>query len=432
MRLWIGQFATRQVGAALTSEPDILDAAVVGGGWAGLGVSNALMQRGISPKVLESGRIGETWRSQRWDSFLLNTPNSLSVMPGDHYSGPDPDGALTCSEFVALLAGYAARRRLPIEANTCVTELATVNGIYRLTTTGGPLLARNVVIATGDQNCPIRPSVTSLLPAGMTQMDASAYRNAHELGEGAVLVVGSAQSGGQIAEELALAGRTVYLATSRVRRLRTHYRGAHIMVWLLRAGFLDVPLEELQQAAATATRPLTGALRTISLQSLSALGVILLGRLQGYDGNSLLFSEDVAEHVRFADESSVNSLRLIDEYIAREGIDAPEAERDEAEEIAARLPDPPIRTLDIAKSDISTVIWCTGFKGDFSWARVPGLIDSEGHPVHTRGVAEPAGLYFAGLAFAVSRRSGTILAIDEEASRFAESIARRLDRMSGH
>ncbi len=370
---------------------DILDAVVVGAGWAGLGVSHALKHAGLRHRVLERGRIGETWRTQRWASFRMNTPNVQTVMPGDRYEGSDPDGVLTRDEFVALLEDFAKRNGLPVEQDSPVTELAVgqENGAYRLTTPRGTLRARNVMIASGSLNCPLRPHWAATLPRDLHQIDASHYRSAADLHSGAVLVVGSGQSGCQIAEDLAEAGRTVFLATSRTGRLPRRYRGQDIMIWLVQSGFLDVRREQIiQLSGRIPPRGLLGSVHTISLQSLSAQGVVLLGRFTGVEnGSHLTFADDLEEHIQFADDGSANVKRQIDEYIARAGIDAAAAEPDPAEVVAARLPNPPIRSLDPAGSGIATVIWCTGFQGDFSWVRLPGVLDARGQPVHEDGVA---------------------------------------------
>jgi putative flavoprotein involved in K+ transport len=406
---------------------DVLDAVVIGAGWAGLGVSQALASRGIRHRVLERARICETWRTQRWDSFHINTPNSQTLMPGDTYGGPDPDGAMTCGEFIAMLENYARRHRLPVETNTAVTALEAHKEGYALVTPRSTLLARNVVIATGDQNCPVRPQLAAALPSELQQLDACDYRHPDRLESGSVLVVGSAQSGGQIAEDLLQNGRRVFLSTSRVGRLPRLYRGSHMIVWMVRTGLLDVTRQEmLQKHGRIAGRPLTGALHTISLQSLSAQGAVLLGRLSGAERGKLYFDADAEQNVRFADEASINLRAQVDEFIKRAAIEAPQAEPDPAEEIPACLPDPPIRSLELTACGIRTVIWCTGFKGDFTWVRVPGLLDRQSQPAHENGVAKVPGIYFAGLSFAVSRRSGTILAIADEASRFSKQIADRL------
>ncbi|PSS65457.1 FAD-dependent oxidoreductase [Ensifer sp. NM-2] len=409
----------------MTDDGDVLDAVVIGAGWAGLGVSYWLARRGLRHSVLERGRIGETWRTQRWDCFRMNTPNVQTVMPGDCYDGPDPDGAMTGEQFVALLEDFARRNTLPIEPDTAVSELAHENGAYRLTTSHGTLWAHNVIVASGCLNCPVRPVWAPALSPALHQIDASGYRSTADLPDGSVLVVGSGQSGAQIAEELAEAGRKVFLATSRVGRLPRRYRSRDIMVWLLESGFLDVRREEvIRLAGRIPPRGVLGSVHTISLQALSAQGVALLGRLTGIeDGGNLSFADDLEANVRFADEASDTVKRHVDDYISRAGIDAPPAEPDPAETVALRRQNPPIGSLDLSRSGIASVVWCTGFKGDFSWMRLPGVLDSAGQPVHEDGVAALPGLYFAGLDFASTRKSGIILAIAEEAPRLVDHIA---------
>jgi putative flavoprotein involved in K+ transport len=199
------------------------------------------------------------------------------------------------------------------------------------------------------------------------------------------------------------------------------------MIWLVQSGFLDVRREQIiQMLGRIPARGVLGSTHTISLQSLSAQGVVLLGRLTGVEkGRHLLFADDVEENVLFADEASANVKRQIDEFIARAGADAPAAEPDPAETVAAKLPNPAIRSLDPLAANITTVIWCTGFRGDFSWIRLPGVLDTEGQPLHEDGVTALPGIYFAGLDFGSTRKSGIILAIAEEAPRLAEHIIGR-------
>jgi putative flavoprotein involved in K+ transport len=235
-----------QVGTASMDRP--LDAAVIGAGWAGLGVSYALAKTDLSHRVLERGRIGETWLTQRWDSFYLNTSKLMAVMPGDRYEGPDPEGFYTRDEFVALLEDYARRCRLPVATNTPVTALKRDRkaGVYRLITPAGELTARAVVIASGSLNRALRPEVARALPPGLLQIDASVYRSPDALPAGAVLVVGSAQSGGQIAEDLAMARRVVFLSTRRTGRKQRRYRGRDVLLWELDNGQYDIPRKEIR------------------------------------------------------------------------------------------------------------------------------------------------------------------------------------------
>jgi putative flavoprotein involved in K+ transport len=403
----------------------ILDAVVIGAGSAGLGVSYFLQQRGCAHHVLERDRIGETWRTQRWDSFRLNSTNIRTMLPGDSYDGPDPWGAITHHEFVAYLEGYVDRHRLPVRTGMAVEKLNRGVGAYRVTTDREMLLARTIVIATGSQDRQVRPPWSSELPTAVRQVDSSAYRNPAELADGAVLVVGSGQSGGQIAEDLVHAGRRVFLATSRTGRLVRRYRGGDSFNWLTISGFADVPRRELvMENGRLPPRPLLGATHTISLQSLSAQGVVLLGRFRGVVNGSFAFGNEVGEHIRFADGASADAKRVIDQYIERAGIDAPPAEDDPAETVAPCVPSPPIHSIDLAGSGISSIIWCTGFSGDFSWVKLPGALDAAGQPIHKDGIGTVPGLYFAGLDFASTRKSGTIPAVAEEADHLVDHIVK--------
>jgi putative flavoprotein involved in K+ transport len=222
-----------------------------------------------------------------------------------------------------------------------------------------------------------------------------------------------------------LAGRRVFLATSRTSRLVRRYRGGDSFNWLTISGFADVPRRELiLENGRLPPRPLLGATHTISLQSLSAQGVVLLGRFRGVLNGSLAFGDEVGDHMRFADEASARLKRGIDEYIERAGLDAPPAEDDPAETVAPRLADPPIRSIDLAASGISSIIWCTGFSGDFSWVNLPGALDAAWQPIHEDGIGTVPGLYFAGLDFALTRKSGTIPAVAEEAGRLVKGLVR--------
>jgi putative flavoprotein involved in K+ transport len=404
----------------------ILDAVVIGAGSAGLGVSYFLKQRGCAHHVLERGRVGETWRTQRWDSFRLNSTNIRTMMPGDSYDGLDPWGAITHHEFVAYLEGYVDRHRLPVRTGVAVEQLTREDGAYRVTTERETLLAGVVVIATGNQSRQVRPPWSTDLPKSVRQVDSSAYRNPAELADGAVLVVGSGQSGGQIAEDLVRGGRRVFLATSRTGRLVRRYRGGDSFNWFTISGFADVPRREvILEHGGPTPRPLLGATHTISLQSLSAQGVVLLGRFKGVLNGSLAFGDEVGDHIRFADQASADAKRVIDKYIERAGLDAPPAEDDPAETVVPSVPNPPIRSIDLATGGISSIIWCTGFSGDFSWVKLPGALDAAGQPVHEDGIGPIPGLYFAGLDFAITRKSGTIPAVAEEAAHMVNHIVRR-------
>jgi putative flavoprotein involved in K+ transport len=412
----------------MVTDSAILDAVVVGAGPAGLSVSHALLQCAVRHQVVERGRIGETWRSQRWDSFRMNTPNAQTVMPGQRYDGTDPEGFMTRDEFVALLEDYTKKHRLPIETGNAVTELTPdpAANAYRLQTDHGSLRTRNVVIASGSLNCPRRPAEAAALPPALLQLDACQYRNPAALPPGAVLVIGSAQSGGQIAQDLVSAGCTVFLSTCHVGRNVRRYRGRDILLWLEESGLFDLPRADFTEPSGhVLPRPLLGAVRTISLQSLSAQGVVLLGRFTGVVDGRLGFADDLEANLRFGDQASATIKRQIDDYIARNGLAAPPVVPDPDEAVEARLPDPPIRSLSMYEQGITTLIWCTGFGGDFSWVHLPDALDHRGQPRQVDSVASLPGIYFAGVDFAATRRSGTLLAVAGEAQRIARHIAAR-------
>ena len=401
---------------------------VIGAGWAGLGVSHVLAKAGLSHRVLERGRIGETWRTQRWDSFHLNTPKFHAVMPGDHYDGPDPEGFYTRDEFVALLDEYASRWRLPVATNTPVTALTCDGnaGIYRLITPAGELTARAVVIASGSLNRPRRPETARALPPGLLQIDTSDYRCPDALPAGAVLVIGSAQSGGQIAEDLAMAGRVVFLSTGRTGRKPRRYRGRDVSFWEQESGLYDIPrIAFIGPDGRIPGRPLVGACHTISLQSLSAQGVVLLGRFTGFANGRFTFADDIREDIRVGDEAAAETRRHIDDHIACHGLDAPPAIDDPAETVAPRLQDPPILSLEPSKHRLTTVIWCIGFEGDYSFVQVPGVLNALQQPLEKEGLTDAPGIYFAGVDFSSTRKSGLIVSITEEAERLVGHIVAR-------
>lgn len=405
-----------------------MDTVVIGAGWAGLGVSYELAQRGIRHRVFERARIGETWRTQRWDTFRLNTTTADTLMPGERYDGPDPDGALTHIEFVALLEDYVRRYNLPVETDRTVTAVsAGADGSFVIKVGNEVGRARNVVIATGSLNQPLpRPAWAASLP--LPQIEGCDYRSAVGLPAGPVLVVGSGQSGAQIAYDLVVAGRSVYLSTGRVGRLIRRYRGKDTLRWLDDSGFMDVKRADLIAAAPDGRLPargVIGATRTLSLQFLSAEGVMLTGRLTGRSGDRMLtFRDDVVTNLLLGDEGSARVKGWIDAYIERSSIDAPPAEDDPAETVAPRLPDPPILALDV--STLGCVVWCTGFRGDYSYVDIADVLDEQGQPIHVDGVGIVPGVFFAGLDFGTTRKSGTIRAVSEESTRFAELIAERL------
>ena len=413
----------------MPNDAAVLDAVVVGAGQAGLGVSYHLKRAGVRHRVLERGRIGESWRTQRWDAFRMNTINAQTVMPGQRYEGPEPEGFMTQHGWVGLLEGFAASNHLPVDLHRPATELSLHDGspgTFRLATLRGEVLARSVVIASGAHIRPRLPPSAGAPKAGLTQIHSADYRNPATLPDGAVLVVGAGQSGCQIAEELLGAGRTVYLATCRVGRSPRRYRGRDTVVWAHQSGIADVRPEDLVDGSIlTRGEPQFAPGRTVSLQSLSARGAVLLGRFKRIEGGCLRFADDLLDNIQFADRISEDLKRRIDAYIQGAGLDTPPPEPDPAETVKPRLPDPPILALDPAARGISTVIWCTGLDGDFSWVHLPGVLDAEGRPAHERGVTGCPGVYFTGLPWLSARRSGLVTGVEHDAPRIAGLVAAR-------
>jgi putative flavoprotein involved in K+ transport len=401
---------------------------IVGGGQAGLGVSYYLAQKGIEHTVLEQGDIGESWQTQRWDSFTLNTPNSLSALPGDENSLENPGAFMSRDEFVDYLQNYARRSGLPVRTGTAVSRISkNGNGTFQVETSSDAMTADNVVIACGNQNQARVPKACDEIPDSILQLHSGNYKRPDALPEGAVLVIGSGQSGVQIVEDLLEAGHKVYLATSKVGRVVRALRGRDLMDWAVEVGFYDQTMSDLEDSRmASMAQPQISGTRgghTVSLQGLEKMGAILLGRLQGCTDGKLQFADNLAENIIFADQVSAKFRGMVEGYIAKQGIDAPPAE-----EIEADLPDPapqdrkPPTELDPVEANITSLIWCTGFNGDFSWIDDIEL-DEKGVPVHEQGVSPQEGLYFCGFSWLRKRKSGLIYGISEDAAYIADQLA---------
>ena len=387
---------------------------IVGAGHAGLSVSCHLSMAGHGHLVLERGDIAQTWRSQRWDSFTLNSPNSLNQLPGDQTPLSDPDGFWHRDELLESFESHASSMKLPVRTGVNVTGIGASPGGkgFVVRSEADSYNAVNVVVASGTMQTPQTPAVSKELPSWLDQAHTASYRNPDQLKPGAVLIVGSAQSGVQIAEELIEAGRSVYLCTSKVGRSPRKYRGRDVLNWGIATGNLDqtvADLEDPNMQFATQTQVSgTRGGHTISLQQLARDGVILLGGLKGASGDQIQMRENLIENCNFADGVAQRRKQQIDDYITTAGIDAPPAEIDPIEAPNLALLSAPVQdSLDLKRAGINTVIWCTGFTADFSW--IQGLeLDSRGTPVHANGVSSIPGLYFNGFPWLRNRASGLI------------------------
>ncbi len=408
-----------------------VEVVIIGGGQAGLALSYYLNQLGRTHLVLEQGRVGEVWRSGRWDSFTLNTPNWMTQLPGFPYQGDDPDGFLPREDIVAYLEQYAASFHAPLQCGVRVTAVRQHPGGDGYLVEAGEITvkARNVVLATGAYPKPKLPITSAALSVDICQLHTSEYRNPQMLPSGAVLVVGTGQSGCQIAEELHESGRQVYLSTSSCGRLPRRYRGKDTAWWLSRLGFFDRTLDQLPSPHAKfACNPHVSGNHgghDINLRQFARQGMILLGHVQAVQGKQIILAPDLEENLAKADAFERQITQGIDEYIKKTGMEVA------ANCITGEAPPngttstKPILTLDLQAAGISTIIWASGYQLDFGWVQIP-VFDQTGYPVHQRGVTAYPGLYFLGLHWLYKTKSALLYGVGEDAAFIASAIADRM------
>jgi putative flavoprotein involved in K+ transport len=400
-----------------------IETVIVGGGQAGLATSYYLAQQKRAHVVLEQApAAGNAWRNDRWDSFTLVSPNWATRMPGAEYQGDAPDGFLPRDEIVAYFERYVAQFALPVQYNTCVTSVEANETGYTVKTERDTFHATNVVIASGLFQQPKIPPYSSQLPPSITQLHSGKYRNPRALPPGAVLVVGSAQSGCQIAEELYQSGRKVYLCVCNAGRVPRRYRGKDIFEWLNVVGFLDRTPDRLPSPKARfAGNPhLSGARggHTLNLHQFSRDGVQLLGHLRDVQDGKLILASDLHDCLAKADQFEVDIVKLVNGYIQKNELTAPEEELPHLRDGYAVEP---ITELDLASAGISTVIWAIGYTFDFSLVKLPVTAD-DGFPIQQRGITPYAGLYFIGMPWLYKQKSGFILGVGEDAAYITEHI----------
>jgi putative flavoprotein involved in K+ transport len=413
----------------------VIDAVIIGAGQSGLAASWHLTRRGLDHIVFERGRVGESWRSQRWDSFALNTPTWFNRLPGEPDDLAPRDAFLTRDAWIDHLQAYADGQTMPIRTSTAVTsvDVGQRSDTFLVSITGegaaDAIETRHVIVASGAQVVPKVPALSAALPSWVHQLHTADYRAPAALASGAVLVVGSAQSGVQVAEDLLDAGRTVYLCTSPVGRFRRRVRGRDILEWLVDAGFYEVTPEQLPDPRMQfAPIPQISGVgpygHTVSLQSLADRGARLLGRPVGVEGDRVLLDDSLGANIALGDRVSAEFNALVEGGLRDAGVAPPPLEPDPADE---PHPDPMSvhgsAALDLEASGVSTVIWATGFDGDFGFLRVP-VIDDHGLPTHDRGAAPITGIHFLGLRWMTRRRSGLISGADADAVALADRIAR--------
>ncbi len=413
----------------------MLDLVIVGAGHAGLAASQRARAAGLDHVVLERREVGDSWRSQRWDSFTLNTPNAMNRLPGSPYRGSEPEAFASRDAWVARLEQYVREHALPVRTNTPVSALEQSGDAFRITAGGERMDARSVIVASGTVNAAKVPAVAQALDPAIARATTAGYRGPGDLPPGGVLVVGSAQSGVQIVEDLLHAGRSVHLSTGQVGRAPRRLRGRDTLVWLTETGWLDQRPADLPDPAMRSwAQPQISGVgprgHTVSLQSLAAQGVTLLGHLDGVDGTRVRFASDLGHHMAFADEAARRMREHVDEHISRRGTDAPPSEPDPADEPVA---DPGSFTgpleFDLAERGITSVVFSTGFTADFSWLRLPA-VDGRGVPIHVEGRSPVPGLWFLGLAWLRTRKSGIIWGAVEDSKVIVDDVVARTARVA--
>jgi putative flavoprotein involved in K+ transport len=394
-----------------------IETIIVGGGQAGLATSYHLKGLGREHVVFEAAdKAGNAWRNDRWDSFTFVTPNWSILLPGANYEGNDPDGYLLKDEIVAYFEQYVEKFDLPVRYNTTVSEVAPLengNG-YRVQTSGGTYQAKNVVIATGSFQKPKIPAFSANIPEEVLQLHSGHYRNPGQLPDGAVLVVGSGQSGMQIAEELYQSGRSVYLATGFAPRLPRRYRGRDIFVWLVATGFFEQPVDSLPSPKTRfISNPQVSGKdggHSLNLHQFVQDGVKLLGHIADAQDGRVMFKPDLKENLAKTDKAEKDMLAMIDRYIESNGIDAPqETVPDLQDGYALEV----VTELDLKANDINTIIWGMGYFFDFGLVKLP-ITDEDGCPVQKRGVTHYPGLYFVGMNWLSTRKSAILLGVNED------------------
>jgi putative flavoprotein involved in K+ transport len=397
---------------------------VVGAGQAGLAVSRCLTGQGADHVVVERGRVAERWRSARWESLRLISPNWMSRLPAWSYPGPDPDGYMAAPELVSYLEDYAGSFAAPVHQNTAVELVEASGSGLRVVTDQRTWLARNVVVATGTENRAYVPQAASGIDPEIFQLTAGRYRGPDQVPGSGVLVVGASASGVQIADELRRAGRPVILSVGRHTRLPRRYRDHDILWWMDRAGVLGQTIDQVHDARTARRAPslqLSGRGRLVGLEALAAGGVRLAGRLVAADGRRLSFADDLPATTGAAQAQMERLLRAIDAYITHGG-----------EECTSPADPPPSftapagpATLDLRRAGISTVIWATGYRPAYPWLRVP-VLDRHGEIGHHRGVTRAPGLYVLGLRFLHRRDSSFVGGAGRDARFVAAHLTRRM------
>ncbi len=396
---------------------------IVGGGQAGLSVSYYLKKHDIEHLIFERQTAMHSWNSQRWDSFTLVTPNWQCQLPDHPYDGDDPYGFMKRDEILGYLERFTKKFTPPVKEGVAVTHMYPHStGAYHVETSAGAYACNQLVVATGGYLSPIIPRMAEKIPATVQQVHSAQYRNPQQLTEGSVLVVGSGQSGAQIAEDLHLAGRKVFLATGNAPRVARQYRGKDVVEWLNEMQYYETSVDQhpLREGVRDNTNHyVTGrdGGHEIDLRQFAKEGMELFGSMIDFDDGQLQFKANLASNLDAADDVYRNINSRIDNYIDTHKIDAPAGYRYEP----VWQPESERLSLSLADSGITSIVWCIGFRPDFEWLDVP-VFNGKGHPIHQRGVTSQDGVYFVGLPWLHTWGSGRFSGVARDAKYLAERI----------
>ena len=406
---------------------------VIGAGQTGLAMSRFLTERSVDHVLLERGDVANSWRTERWDSLRLLTPNWLNRLPGYRYSGDDPDGYMTMPEIVDFISNFAHEFRAPVETRTEVTSVEATDDGFRVLTTNGEWRAKTVVLASGPYNRPDLPAFAEAIPPSVDRLAAADYRNPEQLDDGGVLVVGAASTGVQLADEIQRSGREVTLAVGGHVRMPRVYRGMDIMWWLDSAGILDErhdEVDDIVRARHVSSFQLVGSPSrlTVDLNSLQRIGVRIVGRLAGItpDGTAQ-FSGSLPNQCSLADLKLGRLLDTLDQWATENGADK---EADQAERFPPTdVPPAPPLMLPLRSGKIKTIIWATGYRPEYRWLDIP-VLDAKGGVRHVGGVTSVPGLYVMGTTFLRKRKSTLIVGSGDDARDLSSHLCGYLDELA--
>ncbi len=405
---------------------------VVGAGHAGLAASRFLTERSIDHVVLERGEVANSWRRERWDSLRLLTPNFQSRLPGYRYDGPDADGYMTMSEVIAFISRYADVSRAPVRTHTTVTSLQRTDDGYHVATSDGDFRCRCVVIASGACNLPTVPALRAAVPASIEHVTPFDYRNPAQLPEGGVLVIGPSATGVQLAAEIHRSGRPVTLSVGEHVRLPRTYRGRDVLWWMESSGVWDQRYDQIDDVTRARRLPSpqlvgTPERSTLDLNTLSSMGVELVGRFSAVRDGRALFSGGLRNLFALADLKMERLLDTFDEWarsvrLQPDSFDFGDPERFEP----TRVPASSRLQIDLRSGEIRSIVWATGFRPDYSWLHVP-VLDEKGYLQHDGGVVNSPGMYVLGLPVLRRRKSSFIHGVEDDAREIIDELARYLE-----